>query len=1038
MRTFRRFALVLCFGFVALYAHAQTAAITGQVADSQSKVIRNAEVRIVSLTQGSTRTLHTNDDGIYNAPFLDPGSYRIYVQAPSFSTAASDPVVLTVGQTLVFNVQLKVGNTSEQVTVNGNDQQINTTDASVSTIVDRQFVADIPLNGRSFQDLISMTPGVLTQSPQTSASLGTNGDFSINGQRTESNYYIVDGVSADVNPGASSGGGNGASGVMAATSALGTTQSLLSVDDLEEFRVESSSYSAEYGRSPGGQITFLTRSGTNTYHGSVYDYLRNGWFDANDWFADELNEAKQELHQNDFGGTLGGPIWIPRLYKGTDKTFFFVSYEGLRLSQPVAASVQYVPDSYMREQAPTALQPLLDAFPLPSPTGVDYGTAQSPSLAQFFQGYSVPGTIDSTSIRVDHTFSPSLSAFIRYAYTPSSLDSRSTSILTTAVENTQTYTLGTTAVLSPSATNQLRLGYTRSHSGGTNEFDSFGGATPTDFAKAMGSTNGITGQNVETEFVVYIPGVGIADLEASPGSDQQYQWNLTDSFDIAHGTQRWKFGVDFRRVSTLRMEPPSGVLAEYLSAQNVLTNDANAAEAWITLPVTPIYNQVALFAQNDWRINSRLALSGGLRWELAPPPHNATNPQPYTVSGNVGDPSTLSLAPAGTPMWHTSWFSFAPRLGLAWQADTSKDWATVLRAGGGVFFDTNNEIALQGFSGLGTSAEDFFSSTPLPLTAAQDNVSIAITQPYNNVYVYPSHLQLPYTNEWNASIEQGLGHNNIATLSYVGSAGRRLNAKEELSLSKLNPSFGTVIYLRGVTSDYDALQAKFQRNVTKGVNALASYTWSHSIDYGSNFAALPLTRGNSDFDVRNNFQGGLTWEPPQVQLSKLASSVVNGWSIDGRLLARSAYPVTLQGNFTTDPTTGSEYYTNVNLVPNEPIYLYGSQYPGGRSLNRSAFADPTGSNPGTAPRNFARGFGESQVNFAVRREFPISERTRLQFRAEAFNVLNHPNFGFVDPTLTDATFGQATKMLDQSLGTVAAQYQQGGPRSMQFSLRLSF
>jgi len=164
----------------------------------------------------------------------------------------------------------------------------------------------------------------------------------------------------------------------------------------------------------------------------------------------------------------------------------------------------------------------------------------------------------------------------------------------------------------------------------------------------------------------------------------------------------------------------------------------------------------------------------------------------------------------------------------------------------------------------------------------------------------------------------------------------------------------------------------------------------------------------------------------------------NGWGIDGRVIARTAYPITLLGTLLSDPGNGSQYYTNLNLVPNEPIYLYGAAYPGGKAINRAAFQTPTGTNTGDAPRNFVRGFGESQVNFAARREFAFSERTHLQFRAEAFNIFNHPTFGYVDPTITDATFGQATMTLNQSLGNVASQYQQGGPRSMQFALHLAF
>lgn len=1022
-----------------LTAFAQNTQIQGQVTDPSGAVIPKALVRAVDQRTGTERKTITNRSGQYIVPGLVPSLYKVFVQANGFSTAVSTPITLTVGQNAILDFKMQVGQASQTVTVNAGGLQINTTDGSVSTVIERQFVANIPLNGRSFQDLIQLTPGVVTQSPQASyATTGNRGDFSINGQRTESNYYMVDGVSGNVTAGSSGGNGFAGSGTMAATSALGTTQSLLSVDDLQEFRVDTSSYSAEYGRSPGGQLSFVTRSGTNTLHGSAYDYIRNGSLDANNWFNDELGQPKTDIHQNDFGGTVGGPVWIPGLYQGRNKTFFFVSYEGLRMTEPAAASIQYVPDLYMRQQAPAALQPILNAYPLPSPNGVDYGTQQSPSLAQFFQAYSVPGRIDSTSTRVDHTFSSSLSGFFRFADTPSSTQSRSLSAITTGQVNVQTYTLGLTDVLTPSATNQFRLGYSRSFSGSTSTIDTFGGAVPIDLGKAIGITSGSTGQDLAPEMYLYFPGAGSSVLYVPAGLDQQHQWNLTDAFEMSRGKQQWKFGVDFRTITTLQAFSPIEAGAVYESAQSVLSNVATELEYLLFARSKPVFNQVALFAQDDWRLNSNLSVSAGLRWEFAPPPHNALSPQPYTVTGTLADPGTLALAPNGTPMWRNSWYNFAPRLGLAWQIHDTDNWVTVVRTGGGVFFDTNNEIADTAFSGLGTFAEGFYPSSPLPFTTAQQNVGFTVTPPYSDFTIFPSHLQLPYTLEWNTSIEQGLGKRNSATISYVGSAGRRLEANQEINLSTANPSFGKVFTNIGVTSDYDALQAKFQRSVASGVNAIVSYTWSHSIDFGSNFTALPVTRGNSDFDLRNNFQAGVTWELPKVRPSMWASPALNGWSLDGRVLARTSFPITLQGNLSIDPETGSEYYTNLNLIPDQPIYLHGTQYPGGRALNPAAFAYPTGTDAGNAPRNFARGFGASQVNFAATREFRLSERAHLQFRGEAFNIFNHPNFGYVDPTLNDPTFGQALQTLNQSLQTVASQYQQGGPRSMQFALRLSF
>jgi hypothetical protein len=222
------------------------------------------------------------------------------------------------------------------------------------------------------------------------------------------------------------------------------------------------------------------------------------------------------------------------------------------------------------------------------------------------------------------------------------------------------------------------------------------------------------------------------------------------------------------------------------------------------------------------------------------------------------------------------------------------------------------------------------------------------------------------------------------------------------------------------------------------VQALASYTWSHAIDFGSEATETILQRGDADFDVRHNFQAGLTWELPQIDPAARSSYLLSHWGLDLRLFAHTAYPLTLVGNFETDPYTGNQFNGGLNIVPGVPIYLRGSAYPGGKAINPAAFSLPSGTINGDAPRNFVRGFGMNQLNLALRRDFPLRNDLVLHFRAETFNLLNHPNFGYVDTNYTDAQFGQATQMLNASLGTLASQYQQGGPRSMQFALRLTF
>ena len=1039
MKRFRTLRLLLLMLCVTTFAIAQStdATISGLVVDPSGRVVPNAEIEILNEATGVLYANRTNGTGIYTVSLLPPGQYRVQVSKVGFKTLIKPGIVLNVQSAVALNFTLPVGATSESVTVEAGSSILNTTDATVGTVVDRKFVANIPLNGRSFQDLISMTPGVVTQSPQSVSSLGFNGDFSVNGQRTESNNYMVDGVSGNV--GAGNGFGqaqNGTGGALGGSTALGTTQSLVSVDALQEFRVQSSTYSAEYGHSPGGQFSLLTRSGTNSLHGSVFDYLRNNFFDANDWFNDYYGKPTPALRQSDFGGTVGGPIWIPRLYDGRNRTFFFVSYEGLRLTQPTAATIQYVPDLSMRQQASSVLQPILNAYPLPN--GIDYGTSANPSLAQFIAPFSLPSSIDSTSFRIDQSFTPKLAVFFRYSTTPSSTASRPFFARQTFQSNTQTFTLGATSQLSSNANNEFRLGYGSNDATVKGAVDSFGGATPVNLAAAMGA-GGLTAPYPVMYF--NIAGIGTSDFAVPDSGNVNRQWNLIDNFSLSLGRHQIKVGADYQRIRSTLDHSYAEIFAYFASPASILKNEPDTSEVVRFKSATPIFNDTALFAQDEWHVSSHINVSMGVRWEVNPPPTEASGDNAYTLSGDIENPASLSLAPQGTPLWKTAWYNFAPRLGAAWTVHDRTGWETVLRGGGGVFYDTLNRVGALGYGGLGFIAYKLYNGASIPYTSDQLTFPITVTPPYTgaSIYVFPQHLQLPYTLEWNTSLQQALGKQQSLTISYVGAAGRRLIGEQQRSLSALNQTFSNVFYFPGgLTSNYEALQVQFQRSVAHGVQALASYTWSHSLDLGSADTALPLQRGDSDFDVRNSFQGGLTWDLPPVNGNRIFAALLDNWGLDGRLIARGAFPVPLQGSSYVNPADGTVTYLGLNLVENQPLYLRGPQYPGGRAINPAAFSLPETGVAGNAPRNFVRGFGEAQINLAARREFHLHEGLRMQFRAETFNLLNHPNFGLVDPTYTDATFGEATQMLNQSLGTVAAQYQQGGARSMQFALKVLF
>lgn len=1037
---------------VGLAAFAQTGQISGKVSDPQQAMVPGAEVRVVNQATRVARVVKTNSDGSYVLTFLQPATYKIFVQAQGFNPLTSDPLNLTVGQELVFNAQLTVGGTRQEVTVSAGSQLLNATNGSVSTIIDRAFVDNIPLNGRSIQDLIALTPGIVT--PLN----GYEGDFTVNGQRTESNNYIVDGVTANTGLTLPGTAGPGVGGNLPAQTALGTSQSLLSVDALQEFRVMSSSYSAEYGRDPGGQFILTSRSGTNTYHGDGFDYLRNNFFDANNWFNDYYGVHEPALRQNDFGGTFGGPVRIPRLYNGTDKTFFFISYEGLQLVQPQAASAQYVPTLAIRQNAAPVLQPILNAFPLPTgpdqlvacstsgaatvtpcPAGAPAGTKVDSGLAAFNMASSSPSSFNSTSVRIDQNFSPKLSVFFRFGDTPSLTQAQNESALNSTHSDSTTSTLGVTSQFSSSLSNDFRLNYATNVLLNTAALNGFGGATPVNLAQAMGVGSF---PNALPVFFDYIAGVGYASLTTLNRSTYQHQWNLVDTVSKTFGDHQLKFGFDYRRIAS-PLFPYDPQLSGYFYNQQALeTNTTYLLLIATHLRSTPVFNDSAAFVQDEWHVSRRLNLSLGLRWDVDPPPHSDQN-DAVNITGCLCDPATLGVAPRGTPLWKTTYYNFAPRLGAAYELRTTPGWETVLRAGGGVFFDTDNEAAAWGFSGgLGDAASVRYSNMSLPVSIALvDSVVPAIGPPYTSgsINALPQHLQLPYTLQWNVSVQQALGNYQAFTVTYVGAAGRRLILMQTLNLSSLNPNFGTIDYAPpGVTSAYDALQLQFQRRLSHGLQVLASYTWAHSIDDGSAAYEIPYQRGNSDYDLRQNFQAGATWNLPNVQGNAFVKQTFSHWGVDGRLIARTGFPVELGGNFLTDPATGSNYYSGVNVNQGVPLYLYGA-YPGGREINSAAFSLPTGNSYGDAARNFVRGFGENQINLAVRREFALRESLRLQFRAEAFNILNHPNFGNINSTLNTATFGQASATLNTSFSNpLAQQYEQGGPRSMQFALKLIF
>jgi Carboxypeptidase regulatory-like domain/TonB dependent receptor/TonB-dependent Receptor Plug Domain len=1068
--------LALCLGYRA-FAQFSAATVTGAVQDSTRAGITGANLKLINTQTGTENDSSTNQEGGFLLPGVIPGAYTLQIEHDGFATTQVNGIVLNAGVTKNLMIRMKIGAVTETVNVDASGLTLNRTNATVSTVVDRKLIATVPLNGRSLQDLILLTPGIVTQSPQAATLTGsqTQGDFSVNGQRPDSNMFFVDGVSANVSLGLTSGASRiSNAGSIAGTTALGTTQSLVSADALEEFRVLTSTYSAEYGRTPGGQFTFLTRSGTNKFHGSIYDYFRGDPLDAADWFSGMKGRGTfipPHYTQNNFGATGGGPVVLPGSHPGPPTSFVFASYEGLDLFQPSPQTYNYTPDFcapnpescdfYIYEgRISPQIAALLNTFPFPGLPILD-ASGNSTGMSQAtIQGTPFPARVDSVSVRLDHNFTPKISGFVRFGDTPSHAQSNELDSVTGSHLNTHTWTVGGAAQISGTQNDEFRLGYLGSsvHSDTTPEQVS--GANPTIPAGNLNYALGVPGllnvppalariyASASAEAYVHITGVGDSDSNTNLIASSLSQWNLRDTYSVQTHNHLFRFGVDEQHISSHVTPPSLSILADFFTPDSLVNNSASDLVTSRSLPANPVLNEFSLFAEDQWKASPRLNLSAGLRWDVSPAPKGQHGEDAYTVLGDVNAPATLQLAPRGTALWHTSWLNFAPRIGAAWQVKNEPGRELIVRAGGGVFFDTAMQPALRAFNGIGFTSYAHFLDAPVPATSSQINVSTAVEAPYTNqqVFSFAPHLQLPYSWQWNISMEQALGRNQSVTLSYVGASGRRLLAEQQRNVSALNPDFGDVSYFPSrLTSSFESLQTEFQRSMSRGIEVLASYTWAHSFDYGSSDPFYPLVRGNSDLDVRQNLEAAASWAlKPQQHRFFRWKRLSEGWGFDGRLIARTGFPVNLLGNFSFDQMTGRPYYSGVDLIPGRPLYLHGSQYPGRRMFNGGqnavdpALALPDAPSAGDAPRNLLRGFPEVQGNFGIRQTYQFWERVSLQLKIEAFNVFNHPNFGYIDPSFSDLLFGQSTKMLDQSFGNAGALYNQGGPRALQVSVKATF
>jgi hypothetical protein len=1028
MSRFFSSSLLLTGLFIAIPLHAQlaTASLSGTIEDSQQALIGGAKVTLTDPSRGISREATSNAEGLFSFRQLPPSTYLLTVTNPGFTTTRVENIILNAADQRSLRITLKLAQRDESVTITG-DLPLVSESPAVATAVDQKFIENQPLNGRTFQSLIALSPGVQL----TPSSIVDQGQFSVNGQRTATNYFTVDGVSANFGtPFATT--PYEAGGAVPALSAQGSTGALASVDAVQEFTIQTSTYAPEFGRQPGAQVAIVTRSGTNALHGSLFNYLRNDKLDANSWFGNFNGLKRPALRQNDFGFTVGGPIL-------KNRTFFFTSYEGLRLIQPVISVPSRVPSLAARQNATGMVKALLEAYPLP----VAAPLADAPLETPYITSYSNPSNLDATSFRIDHSLTRAVTLFGRYNYAPSETRERgrfaTPSFIATLPARAETLTFGSTQLISPRWNNDTRFNWSRSRAAQIYVQDTFGGAKLLDRSLLLPDF-------ARPETSLYYLTIGGNDENTiSPGTfsdNTQTQWNLINTTSWNAGPHSIKFGVDYRR-----MAPSVGgrLYSKVLTVPSITqlaTGIVPTAEIrQVNNFLEPRYNNFSAFVQDAWRIRSRFTLTYGLRWEVNPAPGEANGNLPVTVRG-LANPRTATLAPKGAKLYDTTWGNFAPRLGIAWQPFTSR--ATVIRGGFGMFYDL-------GYSFAGTA----LSPSNYPYSRSRIYTNIPITDsalfgeagplntnpPYPRLFAYAEGYRLPYTLQYSFAVEQPFGSVNSLELSYVGSASRRLARVESLRTQVLqNPLFTRIDYVNNEGySDYNSLQAQFKRRFSRGFQALLAYTWSKSLDTASDESITNLQapaarvsisndRGPSSFDIRHSFTGTASYALPF------------GFAVDSIVRLRTATPV---GVFTgRDPLgLGLTNVARPDLVPGQPLYLYGDGIPGGKRFNPAAFDSATPlaqARQGTLGRNVMRGFGLSQIDFSLRRNFRLTERFNLNFRADAFNLFNTPNFANPTGTLTSGNFGRSTQMLNTALGGLNSQFQVGGPRSIQLALKLAF
>ena len=1043
-------------------ASAQTyrASVRGTVTDPNGAAIPGAEIRVTNRANGDTRVVSSDSGGEYAVTALDAGEYRMTVTATGFMTSPQE-LTLKVNQELRVNAQLMVPSvqTDQQMIVTGPDD-LKKDSASIGTVIENRQVSGLPLDGRNFYELTLLVPGAAPAAPGSAGSARGDFSFNVNGAREDSNNFLLDGV-YNIDP------------------KLNTFGVRPPVDAIREFEMLTSSYDASFGRNPGAQVNVVLKSGTNELHGSLFEFHRNAIWDARNFFA-PAGEGKPKYIRNQFGGSVGGPI-------RRDRTFIFGDYEGTRSREGITR-ITNVPT--LRERNGDFSQSLFGS-PINPFTGMTFtggiidplfihpvGRAIAalyplPNRNEPFRNFVSSPTQsddnDSFDVRVDHRLSDRADLTFRYSFGDRNLFEPFTGPTLSLVpgfgdsvkRRSQNAMGALTLVLTPNLVNETRVAFSRVAASVTQE------------ASTLNSDLGLPtiSPNPRDLGLSFITVTGLSPLGDEGNNPQNSITNVfqvINSSSYVHGRHLIKFGGDirfsqqnaFRDVESrgrLTFSPfaqiSGNALADLLLGFPLLTSVARVDNPQHIR--TQSYN---FFFNDSVRVNSRLTLNGGLRYEFNSPPVDAAD------RANVYDLSSRSLVRVGTNGVPRSGVeadknNFAPRVGLAWTID--REEKTVLRAGYGIYYDQSALAPAEAlyFNSPFFDNNIFFSLPGLPLTLSDPFPAFFPFPLPDSALAIQRDLRTAYMQHWNLNLQRELGRNSVVELAYVGSKGTKLLTARDINqplpsvlppglpfVPRPDPRFDDIDLLESrANSNYHSLQARWQQRLSRGLAALVSYTWAKSIDDASNFFSsagdpnfpqnsydVRAERGRSNFDVRHRLSVSYSYDLPFGKgKSYLAdngwvSTLLSGWQSFGIVTLQSGRPFTvaLLSEIDNSGTGRSILGFGANDRPNvvgDPNL--GTSSPD-RWFNTAAFAFPPPGTFGNAGRNILEGPGFQNVNASLVKNTNLTERVNLQFRAEVFNLFNHPNFNLPDNFLGSPTFGKISSARD--------------PRHLQFGVKLLF